>query len=115
MQTTAANPATHTSHTPGPWIWDDNRLRPEQPDPARSEVHSILDAEGGFGFVGSDWRQTLAEIDADRRLIAASPDLLEAVKRLLNWDRQINGLRAEDVAFAAAAIAKATGQQGSPA
>ena len=37
------------SHTPGPWMWSDNRLGPVNPDLAASNVHSILDAEGGYG------------------------------------------------------------------
>ena len=64
------------SHTPGPWVWNGNTLRPEKPDPDRSAVYSILDAEGGYGFLGSDWRETGAELDADRVLIAQAPDLL---------------------------------------
>ena len=115
MQTTtetAATPATTTRHTPGPWIWDGNTLRPEQPDPQRSQVHSILDADGGFGFLGSDWRQTAAELDADRRLIAAAPELLEALQELRDWYQEFIGLPA---CAANAAIAKATGQQGGAA
>lgn len=53
-----------------------------------------------------DGRHHIAREDA--ALIAAAPELLEAVNRLLNWDRQINGQRAEDVAFARSAAAKAT-------
>ena len=48
---------------------------------------------------------------ANARLIAAAPELLDALDRLLNWPRVFDGLRAEDVAFARAAIAKATGEQ----
>jgi len=65
-------------HTPGPWHWDGNTLMPVKPDPSKSHVHSILDAEGGYGFLGSVSTKTLAELDADRALIAAAPDLLEA-------------------------------------
>lgn len=123
MQPTPAA-ATH-SHTPGPWMWDDNVLCPAFPDPAISHVHSILDADGGFGFMGSDWRQTAAELDADRLLIAAAPDLLHALQRLHDC------MQAQDIdteakrptedeyqacmAAAAAAIAKATAQQGGAA
>ena len=128
MQTTtetAATPATTTRHTPGPWIWDGNTLRPEQPDPARSAVHSILDADGGFGFLGSDWRETLPELEADRRVIAAAPELLEALQRL-HANMQAQDLESQAqrpteadylacMAAAAAAIAKATGQQGGAA
>ena len=73
---------TRTAHTPGPWVWRDNTLAPEKPDFPRSNVHSILDAEGGYGFLGSDRHATADELEADRRLIAAAPDLLDALRRI---------------------------------
>ena len=74
------------SHTTGPWVWNGNTLRPEKPDPDRSAVYSILDAEGGYGFLGSDWRETGAELDADRVLIAQAPDLLAMLRKLVDRD-----------------------------
>lgn len=59
--TTAAAAATN-SHTPGPWMWDDNTLRPANPNQT-SSVQSILDAEGGWGFMGNDVHKTWAELD----------------------------------------------------
>lgn len=122
--TTDTAAATH-SHTPGPWMWDDNTLRPANPNPDTSSVHSILDAEGGYGFLGSDVQKTIAELDADRVLIAAAPELLKALQRL-HACMQAQDLEAEAkrptedeyqacMAAAAAAIAKATGQQGGAA
>jgi len=74
-----------TKHTPGPWEWvrGSNELRPVNPDPNHSAVASILYAEGGFGFIGSSNAASLAELDADRVLIAAAPDLLQALARLM--------------------------------
>ncbi len=69
-------------HTPGPWRWEGRTLRPASPDPERSAVHSILDADGGYGFICSDLEETLAELDADRRLIVAAPMLLERLRRV---------------------------------
>lgn len=122
--TTAAAAATH-GHTPGPWMWDDNTLRPANPNPDTSSVHSILDAEGGWGFMGSDVHKTCAELDADRVLIATAPELLKALQRLhacmQAQDLEVEAKRpTEDkhqacMAAAAAAIAKATGQQGGAA
>lgn len=121
MQTTTpASQAATARHTPGPWLWDGHTLKPAQPDPHRSAVHSILDAEGGFGFLGSDVHQTCAELDADRVLIAAAPDMLAALQAVA----QKLGSRPygtgsylpkpiRDVVFSA--IAKATGQQGGAA
>ena len=77
-----------TAHTPGPWEWDGNTLRPSNPDPNTSSVHSILDADGGFGFLGSDWRKTILELDACRAVIAAAPDLLEALQVQIDEHRR---------------------------
>lgn len=121
MQTTTpAAQATTAGHTPGPWTWDDNTLRPVKQDPAISHVHSILDAEGGFGFMGGDVHQTCAELEADRALIAAAPELLEALKlaaHCLQWHAAQHpaGMDCKAVEDARAAIAKATGQQGGAA
>lgn len=121
MQTTTpATQATTARHTPGPWIWDDNTLRPANPDPNTSNVSSILDAESGYGFMGGDVLATCAELDANRALIAAAPDMLAALHAVA----QKLGSRPygtgsylpkpiRDVVFSA--IAKATGQQGGAA
>ena len=100
------------SHTPGPWHWVGNTLEPVDKDPKLSSVFSILDAEGGYGFLGSDSKQTHAEIDADRTLIAAAPDLLEALRRIANG--YTKGMEPSDIEaqfreIAREAIAKATG------
>lgn len=59
-----------------------------------------------------------AEREANARLIAAAPELLEALEELLAWDLQMlpqevsegySGIE-EDIARAKAAIAKATGK-----
>lgn len=79
------------AHTPGPWVWEGNTLRPAHRDPANSAVYSILDAEGGFGFLGSKPSDTNAELDANRHLIEAAPDMLEALhsaRKLIAADRE---------------------------
>lgn len=48
---------------------------------------------------------------ANACLIAAAPDLYKALDRLLNWPARFGGgERAEDVAFARAVLAKASGK-----
>lgn len=104
-------------HTPGPWQWDGITLRPVTPDPDNSAVHSILDRDGGYGYMQSDHKATCAELEADYTLIAASPDLLDAAakaERLLGrqgWITDGSSLAPEAIVLAAlrATIAKATG------
>ena len=69
-----------TEHTPGPWVWDDRSLHPVVRNPDTCNVHSILDAEGGYGFIGGDNKACMAELEADYRLIAAAPELLAALE-----------------------------------
>lgn len=97
-------------HTPGPWHWDGNTLMPVNPDPSKSHVHTILDADGGYGFLGSANAKTLAELDADRALLAAAPDLLEALQQLLHATHA-QCVTLQHRADAQRAIAKATGVQ----
>jgi hypothetical protein len=106
----ASKPARHT---PGPWEWNGNTLRPAQPDPAASAVHSILDAEGGYGFLSSKPTQTIAELDADRALIAAAPDLLAALTAMTRRYRFFmvsEGVWDDALQHAERAIAKAEGR-----
>ena len=91
------------THTPGPWAWSHDTLYPVNRDPNSSAVHSILEAGGGYGYIGSNLAQTLAELDADRRLIASAPDLLEFAQEA----RRSGDTRLASMAIAV--IAKATG------
>ncbi|WP_058148073.1 hypothetical protein [Pseudomonas aeruginosa] len=85
----------HT-HTLGPWQWNHGRLLHNV---AGEYSETILDIEE------EAWRPT----DDDSKLIAAAPELLDALVNLLPL---ISPLKAESqqVANASAAIAKATGQ-----
>ena len=68
-------------YTPGTWVANLN------------EIHEVRDAEGGriciltqlrgkFGLLG---RRFDGESEANARLIAAAPDLLEALKDAVRW------------------------------
>ena len=101
-------------HTPGPWEWSGHTLRPSAPDPAVSAVHSILDADGGHGFLRSKPSQTIAELDADRALIAAAPDLLAALRTLARRYREAlvaEGIWDDALQHAERAIALAEGRK----
>lgn len=102
---------TAAKHTPGPWHWphDSNALCPVNPDYKVSAVSQILYADGGHGFLGRSNSDTLAELEADRRLIAAAPDLLAALERLLLSGDVRDAAEKSALTQARAAIAKATG------
>lgn len=100
-------------HTPGPWAWDHHVLVPERVDCAESNVQTIMVAETfGCGFVGSDWRATMAESDANMELVAAAPDLLKALREVVRRLVARAPVELDGVALevALAAIAKATGE-----
>ena len=91
-----------SKHTPGPWTAN----KPTR-DNGRAEIHAgcmlvaqafnwMLDAEGD------------EQCWADARLIAAAPELLEALQDMVSDHASLS---AATLAFARAAIAKATGEQ----
>lgn len=109
-----------SAHTPGPWVFaEDARPRPEV-----ATVAWVGDFVVGIptpGFEGGNYRDADYGTDeADARLIAAAPDLLEALEFAL---RDMEATRAQfaskvpnvgvlgmSIATARAAIAKARGQ-----
>jgi len=94
-------------HTPGPWVIDANdRYHVESPD-GSALPWSIATISGSAG-PGTN------RSEANARLIAAAPDLLAALEKLLSYNEAIMAdrinYRPEDHASVArAAIAKATG------
>lgn len=110
-------------HTPGPWEWDgDYTLRPANPRPELHTVHTILSPDGEtFGFMEADYKDVLAENAANKQLMAASPDMLDALKFALQDMRAVReqyaarspgiGVLAASIGLAEQVIAKATGGQ----
>lgn len=82
-----------SNHTAGPWVVD---------------VHGMVatKAVGAEGWEICDIRADVPECDANAHLIAAAPDLLEALQDALLW---VDGSTKVKVK---AAIAKATGSDG---
>lgn len=104
-------------HTPGPWEWDKHgySLRPVEPDPDVSNLHTIIDREyGAWGFLGKDLDAVLAEDAANRRLIASAPELLDALQIAEEFMSGFEGDELQpgiglQLHIIRAAIAKATG------
>lgn len=117
------------NHTPGPWVWGDikdgsagERSPDGIPYLARTGTAVDLtlygegDALGNLPILSIDVRSPSSfPKPADAYLIAAAPDLLEALKRLLLYpeillQRGWNGNATDDLTLAKAAIAKAEGK-----
>ena len=128
--------ATKTQHTPGPWkivgreILEDGSVYPEHIIGGVTELQvCLLEAsKSAHAYVYDPvWskRQKSPMSEANARLIAAAPDLLEALKNLLEagidainaGDWRVDGACDPDVDIARAktAIAKATGVKGDTA
>ena len=94
-----------SGHTPGPWSAE------------FAEAYTVRDSAGGRiaiattlrGPHGMGGRRDAAEVAANVRLIAAAPDLLEALQRLMPLLIQHAGSKSGSAfAQAIAAVAKAT-------
>lgn len=96
-----------SKHTPGPWSAEVDR----------ENDHEINIVSGNRPFVATAWpanHQEDKEQEANARLIAAAPELLEALRIVRDTLPHING-NASSVnsllKLTGAAIAKATGEQ----
>jgi hypothetical protein len=80
---------TEVKHTPGPWKREDRFVYALMPDQKRhgQEVNRFwlsVQPQAGYGVPD-------AEIDANANLIAAAPELLEALKSaVLSWEESHN-------------------------
>lgn len=106
-----------TKFTPGPWRVDLYGAKKYGPAYAFSPV-------GGCGCCNSPWVMSLAdydseqgkeECDANAALIAAAPDLYEALREIVNSDMAMReedeGRESPTLTRARAALAKAEGRQ----
>lgn len=90
-------------HTPGPW-----RIRLDGAEPVGEKGN--FEPIGGCGCCGSPWANadTEEENNANARLIAAAPELLEALNLIASEHRDDAAVWMRSVARAA--IAKTTGE-----
>ena len=98
-----------SAHTPGPWRVIGGGLHIASDN---APGHVIVCRTGRLGMVGDEPKQTLARWEADAHLIAAAPDLLEALEEFLKaYDSdELFGDDPSEVEKARAAIAKAKGE-----
>ena len=87
-------------HAPGEWFIDRNHSGKIIGVASPSRKHD-LDFVCGFSSPTNE---------ADARLIAAAPDMLEALKGLVAWSKRSNGTSRDVVDRAKEVIEKATGQ-----
>jgi hypothetical protein len=91
------------AHTPGPWcVESDRSVTAWTPEGSRVPLPTIT-----IAHVHSGGTATLAEADANAQLIAAAPDLLLALRRILLEDglEQIKHLAADAIAQASGGAA----------
>lgn len=100
----------NTKHTPGPWF-----VGEQMPAPSKS-IHAFIGIGNGACHVGLASITPLTgfcEAEANARLIAAAPELLEACKEVVFLIEGIAGLDDQQIQAinqARAAIAKAEGE-----
>ena len=93
---------SEAKHTPGPWLADGASVYEERDD---------------FSVICNFWSSSLPEWEANARLIAAAPDLLEALEQLVIEYDDVELADAEPSSLTAAfnaaraAIAKAKGKE----
>ena len=90
---------SEAKHTPGPWLADGASVYEERDD---------------FSVICNFWSSSLPEWEANARLIAASPCLLEALERCLNFIENTESEMGDTLECgeqARAAIAKAKGEE----
>lgn len=105
-----------SKHTPGPWdYWSGYN--------AYDKVEAQITAEGGDIVIAS-YNHLISEGEANARIMAAAPDLLEALEKIVEYAHQYSGRErsqaaameivetpiSDDVAAARVAIAKARGE-----
>lgn len=91
-------------HTPGPWMAKDQVIR-------GPGLHPYPTVESQIADCRQTWECRLSdnEAEANARLIAAAPELLEALRLVLNDNRLMNAMNREQARAILDAIAKATG------
>ena len=98
--------------TPGPWYWVERMGCFDLTSDALSELEEVIDD----GSAGGEYSPTITPDSPDAKLIAAAPELLEALQKLLPEYENIiynewSMTEDEDTIRAHAAINKALGEE----
>jgi hypothetical protein len=98
------------SHTPGPWHWDSDPVKNDPTGRIRYRVCAVGKTITQVYYSSFEGGPTNAEADA--RLIAAAPELLEALKAMLEYANNGTAIHPGALVWddARAAIAKAEGK-----
>lgn len=96
-----------SKHTPGPWEWSNQYKSSDN-----SDTWSLIGADG-YGILSCDGEANSPQScnKADAQLIAAAPELLEALKMVSGYIRTMKGAGHEYTIAVQEAIAKAEGNQ----
>ena len=94
-----------SEHTPGPWSYTMDKERGW--DFKVTDDHGKTAIVSGCGCCDSPW----VSCEADARLIAAAPEMLEALENLLKVHEGEGGTQHNAADMAQAAIAKAKGEE----
>ena len=98
-------------HTPGPWEWDGNPCSYDRDNEAPWLWQAPWKSRDSFPILSGSIK---CGEEANARLIAAAPDLLESLQRLIATglhEREYREIMSNPAHYARAAIAKATGEQ----
>jgi hypothetical protein len=106
-----------SKHTPGPWILVGSEVHDR---PTRFDDDGVRVGETPCMIASASIMPNKGQREANARLIAAAPELLEALRNMVEWYGHRHGMGLSDVLFpiaqqpsqiqaAMSAIAKATG------
>lgn len=95
------------SHTQGEWQWDAGIIPPDGPG-HYADIY-VLD-EDREPIILAEFNDSLPEGRANARLIAAAPELLDALQNMVNVSRSVSGFSPMMREHAERVIAKAEGR-----
>jgi hypothetical protein len=101
-----------TSYTPGPWAVDDPCENNKQHGPGGEQIFKVVSERGGLIADVSSWWVDTDSARKNARLIAAAPEMLDALKNMLvdAYDAPVPSVFKSHRMAAESAIKKALGE-----